>query len=731
MLNLTNTSLENYEILKEIGKGSFSIVYLVKKYSSQKEFALKKVNIIKLTSKERQNSLKEVNFLSEIKDPNVIGYEESFYDNNFNHLFLVMEYAPYGDLSKILQTRKKTKEYFKENELLNMYLQIASGLKAIHAKQIIHRDLKSANIFITKKSKYNELILKIGDFNVSKKIDYLNLKNTQTGTPYYASPEIWENKPYDFKSDIWSLGCLFYEIASFNTPFRGNNMKELYENILKGNMAPLPKVYSNNILKIIKMCLRQDANLRPNINDIKFYIENLKLEQHFKKVFDDNFLDINHYNHGLNNKNNFGIKRQTSYIKQSGKLILDNYYNAYPEFENLNLKLRNELTPIKQNLNNLSNNLQKNRTPIKLAGLLNINLNIINNNINNNRIKENKNNNIYKTDNNLIVQKEPNNEKKYFNIKLKSPPFRRLKIINTDLEEKIKNREESKDNNFYKEDFNPKFNNIKNPLIQANGKSSINNTQSIPEIINTNSEFKNQNNENQNLNVENLKDIKKPNFLAKEASNNSNINYNKINYHYRKEKEKNLFIKDKIDKDLLILLKPNKLNFKKRQNNLSTINLHKRTITSLITHNTNKNKDFMKETEDNNNKLNRSKNLSKIKLKPIIAPLIRSITPFNDKSNKEGIIYNKNKLRYNFSNNKFKSVNDNISEINNNTQINNENKDTNNNKKTDKKIFMRKLNFHKNKFNLGSNLSNIKTKFTNFIKPNLKNFEIMNIKTEI
>ena len=222
MLNIQNSSLSNYEIIKEIGKGSFSTVYLVKKIISQKEFALKKVNIFKLSEKERQNSLKEVNFLSEIKDPNVIGYEESFYDQNFNYLYLVMEYAQHGDLSKILQKRKKLKEYYTENELLNMYLQIASGLKAIHAKQIIHRDLKSANIFITQT---NELILKIGDFNVSKRIDYLNLKNTQTGTPYYASPEIWENRPYDFKSDIWSLGCLFYEIASFSTPFKGNYMK--------------------------------------------------------------------------------------------------------------------------------------------------------------------------------------------------------------------------------------------------------------------------------------------------------------------------------------------------------------------------------------------------------------------------------------------------------------------------------------------------------------------------
>ena len=723
MLNLTNISLDNYEIIKEIGKGSFSIVYLVKKYSSQKEFALKKVNIVKLTSKERQNSLKEVNFLSEIKDPNVIGYEESFYDNDFSHLYLVMEYAPYGDLGKILQKRKKLKEYFTENDLLNIYLQISSGLKAIHAKQIIHRDLKSANIFITQ---YDDLVLKIGDFNVSKKIDYLNLKNTQTGTPYYASPEIWENRPYDFKSDIWSLGCLFYEIASFSTPFRGNNMKELYQNILKGNMAPLPKQYSNNISKIIKMCLRQDANLRPNINDIKFYIENLKLEQHFKKVFDENYLDINNYSNHLNN--NFGIKRQTSYyIKQSKNLIIDNFYNAYPEFDNLNLKLRNELTPIKQSQNNNSNNLAKNKTRIKLAGLLNMNLNLINNNINNNNIiKENKNNYVYKTDNNLIIKNQQENENKYFNIKLKPPPFKRLKIINTDLEEENKLKEERKDNNYNKEvEYANKFNNIKNPLIQTNEKSSTNNSQSIPEIIN-NSGFQNQKNENISIEKENIANKKELKIIQNEYSNN-NIS---INYHYKKEKEKNLYIKEKMDKDLLLLLKPSKLNLKKKLNNLSTLNLHKRPITSLIAQNTiNNNPNLIKEQEDNM-RLNKSKNLSKIKLKPLV-PLIRSITPFNEKPKKTEVINNNNKLKYNFSNLKFRSVNDNINEINNSSKLNNENANRINNKKSDKKIFRRKLNFDKHKLNLGNNLSPIKTKFKNFIKPNFKNFEIMNLKTEI
>ena len=210
---------------------------------------------------------------------------------------------------------------------------------------------------------------------------------------------------------------------------------------------------------------------------------------------------------------------------------MDNYYSVNPEFENMNLKLRNELTPIKQNHNNISNNLPKNRTPIKLAGLLNINLNLINNNINNNRIKENNSNNIYKTDNSQIIPKEQDIEKKYFNIKKISPPFRRLRIINTEFEEKIKIKEESKDNNVYKEDFNQKFNNIKNPLIQRNSKSSINNTQSIPEIINTNSEFKNQKNEKQNLIEENIKDVNEQKLLINEISNIGNKIYNKINYH--------------------------------------------------------------------------------------------------------------------------------------------------------------------------------------------------------
>lgn len=111
-----------------------------------------------------------------------------------------MEYADNGDLLAKIKHHKKTQKYIPEEEVLSIFIQIVSGLNRIHQLNIMHRDLKSANVFLNKDGR-----AQLGDFNVSK-IAQLGLNYTQTGTPYYASPEVWKEKPYDFKSDIWSLG---------------------------------------------------------------------------------------------------------------------------------------------------------------------------------------------------------------------------------------------------------------------------------------------------------------------------------------------------------------------------------------------------------------------------------------------------------------------------------------------------------------------------------------------
>jgi NIMA (never in mitosis gene a)-related kinase len=115
------------------------------------------------------------------------------------------------------------------------------GLKALHDLKICHRDIKCANLFLTK-----EGIVKLGDLNVSK-VAKKGMLHTQTGTPYYASPEVWKDKPYDNRSDIWSLGCVLYEMLTLNPPFRAPNMNGLYHKVLRGLYEPIPSMYSKDM----------------------------------------------------------------------------------------------------------------------------------------------------------------------------------------------------------------------------------------------------------------------------------------------------------------------------------------------------------------------------------------------------------------------------------------------------------------------------------------------------
>ena len=115
------------------------------------------------------------------------------------------------------------------------------GLKALHDLKICHRDIKCANIFLTK-----EGIIKLGDLNFSK-VAKKGMLRTQTGTPYYASPEVWKDKPYDNRSDIWSLGCVLYEMLTLNPPFRAQNMNGLYHKVLRGLYEPIPSCYSKDL----------------------------------------------------------------------------------------------------------------------------------------------------------------------------------------------------------------------------------------------------------------------------------------------------------------------------------------------------------------------------------------------------------------------------------------------------------------------------------------------------
>lgn len=127
---------------------------------------------------------------------------------------------------------------------------MAQGLKQLHDRKVLHRDLKCANVFIT-----SEGIYKLGDLNVSKVLK-MDMAYTQTGTPYYASPEVWKDKPYGSKSDIWSLGCVAYEMAALKPPFTAVDLQGLYRKITAGHFSRIPANYSNELEGVIRSMLK-------------------------------------------------------------------------------------------------------------------------------------------------------------------------------------------------------------------------------------------------------------------------------------------------------------------------------------------------------------------------------------------------------------------------------------------------------------------------------------------
>ena len=149
-----------------------------------------------------------------------------------------------------------------EDDVWRIYIQVVRGLKALHDIKIYHRDLKTANIFLMKDGS-----AKLGDMNVSK-VAKKGLLYTQTGTPYYASPEVWSDKPYDHKSDIWSLGCVLYESVTLKPPFRAEDMNGLYKKVLKGMYPKIPNIFSSELAQFIKAMVQVQPQMRPSCDTI-------------------------------------------------------------------------------------------------------------------------------------------------------------------------------------------------------------------------------------------------------------------------------------------------------------------------------------------------------------------------------------------------------------------------------------------------------------------------------
>ena len=548
----SNLKIDDFEILKLIGKGSFSNVYKVKLKETSYIYALKKVSIEDISNKEK--AFNEIKLISKIKNQYVISFYDSFLDNNNNILYILMEYAPYGDLEKMIKEQKKKNKYFEEKYLLNIFEQIISGLIAIHSENILHRDLKAANIFIMNKEKNK---IKIGDLNVSKIYDK-NLKNTQIGTPYYASPEVWNNRPYDFKSDIWSVGCLFYEIATLNAPFEGKTLKEVYDKIEKCSIKPLPNIYSNHINKIIKMCLRFNDKLRPSAQELMDYLLRVKNLNNEKKNLKHSKIEIDVKNLERN-KSEIKKRPETFNLNKSAineRIVTENQCNfkiiardkSFNILKTENKKLK--LNPLKINNNNIfkikKKDLRKNEENIKNFSFEN------NNKINNKSLNlkklEIKNNFKFKNKNKALINLKKNllpkktdiliiNNNNIINKEYKLNN-KKLEIHNNNLSHEIENlkNEITHDIIIFEKEVIKNSNKNNLPIITDNKNDSnlITDMKKSKSTIN----LKNKNNNSDNIwNIFNGWSIEEKNNILNSNKKN-NINIFKINNPFLLNNEK-------------------------------------------------------------------------------------------------------------------------------------------------------------------------------------------------
>lgn len=270
--------MNKYEPIRVLGQGGYGKAILVKRRSDGKNFVIKEVRLTALSPHERDEATKEAKVLSSLHSPFIVSFEESFQERGC--FYIVMEYADGGDLSQKIQSRGN--RLFTEEEVLKDFIQLALAIKYIHDRKILHRDLKAQNVFIMRDG-----TIKLGDFGIARVLERtFQLCNTQIGSPYYLSPEICEGKSYNSKTDIWSLGCILYELCTLRHAFKAANMNALLMNIVRGKFSPIPPTFSKELKQLIQRMLTKDANIRPSINAVlatpiirsrlrKFYDETL------------------------------------------------------------------------------------------------------------------------------------------------------------------------------------------------------------------------------------------------------------------------------------------------------------------------------------------------------------------------------------------------------------------------------------------------------------------------
>ena len=267
--------MENYKIVKFLNKGSYGKVFLVEKIPCNTKYALKSIEIVNIDRYTSLSILNEIKILLTNDNDYLLKCYDIFI-NNKNELCLITEYIKDGDLDNYI----KNKRSLNKEDIVPIFLKICVGLNSLHHNLIVHRDIKPANILFSENGD-----LKICDFGVSKYLTFCKITKTLIGTPYFMSPEQFLNNYYDYKIDVWALGCVLYQLIYNKFPFNGKNVNELKNNII--NNDPLKNIINTNICdehfkKILIHLFQKNRYSRLNLDTFLNDESNKKLLDFYK-----------------------------------------------------------------------------------------------------------------------------------------------------------------------------------------------------------------------------------------------------------------------------------------------------------------------------------------------------------------------------------------------------------------------------------------------------------------
>ncbi|TNJ30173.1 Kinase, NEK [Giardia muris] len=279
---------QQYIFLNIIGSGSFGKVHKVQSRSNGKVYACKEIDYAKMSEKEKKLLVHEVNTLKELHHENIVSYIDRFVERENAKMFIIMEYCENGDLARYIKRHKTDRRYIAEEKIWSVFVQLLHALNYCHSlhqhddtgsHKVIHRDIKPGNVFLTRDGS-----IKLGDFGLCRSLGELSQAKTNVGTPLYMAIEVLQKQSYTEKADIWSLGCVIYELCALQPPFVASNMDSLKAKVKQGARPAIPAHYSSDLSIVIDSMLNANAVARPSAEELLNHRKIIEMSERMKSA---------------------------------------------------------------------------------------------------------------------------------------------------------------------------------------------------------------------------------------------------------------------------------------------------------------------------------------------------------------------------------------------------------------------------------------------------------------